>query len=64
MAEDDGFAAMHQAINTQKNDAHTNGDTSGFNVAAIIPMRPAGPGGDKPDQNPFPTKDGGFGRRV
>jgi hypothetical protein len=29
-----------------------------------IPTRPAGPGGDKPDDNPFPTKDGGFGKRV
>lgn len=29
-----------------------------------IPTRPAGPGGDTPDTNPFPTRSGGFGKRY
>jgi hypothetical protein len=39
-------------------------DDANDQEAGIIPTRPAGPGGDTPDTNPFPTKNGGFGKRV
>lgn len=55
MATDD-MDRIHAEMGRMKNDAHSAGDTSGFNVAAVIPMRPAAPGGAgtrSPSQDPY-----------
>ena len=33
-------------------------------IAGNMPAKPAGPGGDQPNTNPFPTKNGGFGQKT
>ena len=57
MAEMDKIGVEHAAIGAAKNDAHANADTGSFlKMAAVIPTKPAGPGGDQPNPNPFPIK--------